>query len=52
MVQVSQLIAVWFVYGPLESHTVYFIDCKQDLWFVYGPLEGRMVHFTDCKQDL
>ena len=49
MVQVSRLIAVQFVYGPSESHTVYFTDYKQDLWFVYSPLEGRTVHFTDRK---
>ena len=52
MVQVSRLIAVRFVYGPSESHTVYFTDRKQDLWFVYGPSEGRTGHFTDRKQDL
>ena len=52
MVQVSWLIAVWFVYGPSESHTVYFTDRKQDLWFVYGPSEGRTVHLTDRKQGL
>jgi len=62
MVQVSRLIAIRFVYGPLESYTVYFITIsktygsftahRKAVWFIYGPSEGRTVHFTDRKQDL
>jgi hypothetical protein len=63
---VSRLIGLWFVYGPLEGHTVYLRPVRgpygllysssivywKAAWFIYGPLEGRTVHFTDRKQDL